>query len=190
MTAHAAAPESFVRLPDLDAPWAEASPGVRLAAVRRATRALHDRLTAAGPAVCVRTWDMGTAPYPVRFGLEGMARSRLPFLFIKNRMQLVQATQGGRLVNVDLREHNEIIHITLDKSSKLHKLVADEIIGFAAFSGRALCAFPKRLYACPDSRCHCAHFPAERLAEARDFGLEFLDSCGCAGAGEGEKFRS
>lgn len=97
---HAAAPESFVRLTDLDAAWAEASPGVRLAAVRRATRALHDRLTAAGPAVCVRTWDMGTAPYPVRFGLEGMARSPLPFLFIKNRMQLVQASQGGRLVNV------------------------------------------------------------------------------------------
>ena len=49
----------------------------------------------------------------------------------------VKAAPGfrGRLVNVDLREHNEIIHITLDKSSKLHKLVADEIIGFAAFSG-------------------------------------------------------
>jgi hypothetical protein len=29
-----------------------------------------------------------------------MARSRLPFLFIKNRMQLVQCEQGGRLVNV------------------------------------------------------------------------------------------
>ena len=50
----------------------------------------------------------------------------------------VKAAPGfrGRLVNVDLREHNEIIHITLDKSSKLHQLVADEIIGFAAFSGR------------------------------------------------------
>jgi hypothetical protein len=42
----------------------------------------------------------------------------------------------GRLINVDLREHNEIIHITLDKSSKLHELVADEIIGFATFSSR------------------------------------------------------
>ena len=50
----------------------------------------------------------------------------------------VKAASGfrGRLVNVDLREHNEIIHITLDKSSKIHELVADEIIGFAAFSQR------------------------------------------------------
>ena len=50
----------------------------------------------------------------------------------------VKAISGfrGRLVNIDLREHNEIIHITLDKSSKLHELVTDEIIGFAAFSSR------------------------------------------------------
>jgi LysM repeat protein len=50
----------------------------------------------------------------------------------------VKAASGfrGRLVNIDLREHNEIIHITLDKSSKLHELVADEIIGFATFSSR------------------------------------------------------
>jgi LysM repeat protein len=50
----------------------------------------------------------------------------------------VKATSGfrGRLVNIDLREHSEIIHITLDKSSKLHELVADEIIGFASFSSR------------------------------------------------------
>jgi hypothetical protein len=97
---HAPAPESFTRLTELDAAWAEQSPGVRLAAVRRATRALHDRLTAAGPATCVRTFDMGTAPYPVRFGLDGMARSRLPFLFIKNRMQVVQLDAGGRVITV------------------------------------------------------------------------------------------
>jgi hypothetical protein len=33
----------------------------------------------------------------------------------------------GRIVNVDLRERREIIHITLDKSSVLHTLVADKI---------------------------------------------------------------
>jgi len=97
---HAPAPDSLVRLTELDAAWAEPTPGVRLDAVRRATRALHDRVTAAGPAVCVRTADMGTAPYPVRFGLDGMARSRLPFLFIKNRMQLVQVDTGGRTLTV------------------------------------------------------------------------------------------
>jgi hypothetical protein len=33
----------------------------------------------------------------------------------------------GRIVNVDLRERREIIHITLDKSAVLHALVADKI---------------------------------------------------------------
>src|SRR5260221_9155708 len=43
----------------------------------------------------------------------------------------VRAASGfrGRLINVDLREHSEIVHINLDKSSKIHRLVADEIIG-------------------------------------------------------------
>lgn len=36
----------------------------------------------------------------------------------------------GRLINVDLREHRDIIHITLDKSSKVHEAVVDEIVGF------------------------------------------------------------
>jgi len=46
----------------------------------------------------------------------------------------IKAAPGfrGRLINVDMREHREIIHITLDKSSKLHQLVTDEILGFAA----------------------------------------------------------
>ena len=50
----------------------------------------------------------------------------------------VKAVSGfhGRLINVDLREHNEIVHINLDKSSKIRALVVDEIIGFAAFSSR------------------------------------------------------
>jgi hypothetical protein len=39
----------------------------------------------------------------------------------------------GRIVNVDLRERREIIHITLDKSPVLHRLVADKI----AFALRA-----------------------------------------------------
>jgi hypothetical protein len=38
----------------------------------------------------------------------------------------------GRLINVDLREHGEIIHVTLDKSSKIHDVVVDEIVGFVA----------------------------------------------------------
>jgi hypothetical protein len=41
----------------------------------------------------------------------------------------------GRLINVDLREHSEIIHITLDKSSKIHDLVVEEIMEFVTYEG-------------------------------------------------------
>ena len=40
----------------------------------------------------------------------------------------------GRIVNVDLREHREIIHITLDKSDVIHALVIDKVVGIAAAS--------------------------------------------------------
>lgn len=39
---------------------------------------------------------------------------------------------NGRLVNIDLREHSDIIHITLDKSSRIHNAVVEEIIGFVS----------------------------------------------------------
>jgi hypothetical protein len=38
----------------------------------------------------------------------------------------------GRMVNVDLREHREIVHITLDKSDVIHALVVDKVVGVAA----------------------------------------------------------
>jgi LysM repeat protein len=42
----------------------------------------------------------------------------------------------GRLINVDLHEHTEIVHITLDKSPVLHDLVAQKILAVAAFAAR------------------------------------------------------
>ena len=38
----------------------------------------------------------------------------------------------GRMVNVDLREHREIVHITLDKSDVIHALVVDKVVGVAS----------------------------------------------------------
>ena len=92
---YAPVPETLARLTELDAAWAETVPGVRLDAVRRAARALHDRIAATGPAVCVRTFDIGTAPYPVKYGFEGVAKTPWPFLFIRNRMQLVQVDSAA-----------------------------------------------------------------------------------------------
>jgi hypothetical protein len=37
----------------------------------------------------------------------------------------------GRLVNVDLRERREIVHITLDKSPVIHALLTEKIVGIA-----------------------------------------------------------
>lgn len=98
--AYAAIPENFSRLNELDAAWAVAGAGARLAAVRAAARRLHDRLAAGGPAVAVRTFDLATFPYPTRFGLDGAATLPLPFVMMRNRVQLVQVRAGGELINV------------------------------------------------------------------------------------------
>jgi hypothetical protein len=37
----------------------------------------------------------------------------------------------GRLINVDLRDRREILHITLDKSDAIHDLVVNKILGVA-----------------------------------------------------------
>ncbi len=54
----------------------------------------------------------------------------------------------GRIVNVDLREHREIVHITLDKSDVIHALVVDKVVGIAAAAAQkqatmALAAAPQ-----------------------------------------------
>ena len=58
----------------------------------------------------------------------------------------------GRIVNVDLRERREIIHITLDKSPVLHALVADKIVAIlrppAAAGAAAACARPHQRARC------------------------------------------
>jgi hypothetical protein len=42
----------------------------------------------------------------------------------------------GRLINVDLHEHNEIVHISLDKTPVIQDLVARKIVAVAAYAGR------------------------------------------------------
>jgi hypothetical protein len=93
-------PTDLVRCPELDDAWTERSAGARLDAVRRAGRALHDRLLAGGPAQRVRTADIATFPYPTKFGLQGVAASPVPFLFMRNRLHLVQVAAHGRTVSI------------------------------------------------------------------------------------------
>jgi len=84
----------------MDDAWAVRGSGARLDAVRRAGRKLRDRILARGTAKCVRTIDLATFPYPTKYGLQGVASSPAPYLFMRNRMQLVQVDAGGRTVTV------------------------------------------------------------------------------------------
>lgn len=77
-----------------------AGAGARLEAVRRAGQRLRDRLCAGPAALCIRTFDIATFPYPTRFGLGGVARSPAPYLFLRNRMQLVQTRWQGRVITI------------------------------------------------------------------------------------------
>jgi Thioesterase domain len=42
----------------------------------------------------------------------------------------------GRLIDVDLREHTEIVHITLDKTPAVQDAVADKVTAVAAYAAR------------------------------------------------------
>jgi glyoxylase-like metal-dependent hydrolase (beta-lactamase superfamily II) len=93
-------PEGLVRLTELDAAWPVRGAGARLDAVRRGGRRLRDRILAGGAVRCVRTADIATFPYPTRYGLGGVAASPAPYLFMRNRMQLVQVAVNGRTVTI------------------------------------------------------------------------------------------
>ncbi len=90
----------LVRCRELDDAWAIRGAGSRLDAVRRAGRALHDRIVAGGAAQTVRTADVATFPYPTKFGLQGVASAPMPYLFLRNRMHLVQVAASGRTVSI------------------------------------------------------------------------------------------
>jgi glyoxylase-like metal-dependent hydrolase (beta-lactamase superfamily II) len=93
-------PSDLVKLTDMDAAWAVRGSGARLEAVRRAGRKLRDRILSHGTARCVRTADLATFPYPTRYGLAGVAASPAPYVFMRNRMQLVQVAVGSRTVTI------------------------------------------------------------------------------------------
>lgn len=97
---HPAILADLVRLTELDAAWQLRGAGARLEAVRRGGRRLRERILAGGAARCVRTADIATFPYPTRYGLQGVAASPAPYLFLRNRMQLVQITVAGRTVTI------------------------------------------------------------------------------------------
>jgi hypothetical protein len=95
-----ALPADMVRLTELDGAWSVRGAGARLDAIRRAGRRLRDRILAGGAARCVQTADIATFPYPTRYGLQGAAASPAPYVFMRNRMHLVQVMAAGRTVTI------------------------------------------------------------------------------------------
>ena len=90
----------LVRLTELDAAWAIHGSGARLDAVRRAGRKLREKILGAGAARCVRTEDVATFPYPTKYGLQGVAASPAPYVFMRNRVHLVQVDTGGKTITI------------------------------------------------------------------------------------------
>ncbi len=93
-------PADLVRVDTLDAAWATAGSGARLDAVRKAGRKLRDTILATGPVRFVRTADIATFPYPTSFGFQGAASSLLPFVFMRNRVKVVQVQHGSRTITI------------------------------------------------------------------------------------------
>ena len=93
-------PPELVRITDLDNVWPIRSAGARLEAIRTSGLRVRDRILAGGPARCVRTVDIATFPYPTSFGLQDTASSPAPFVFMRNRMQLVQVAANGRTITI------------------------------------------------------------------------------------------
>lgn len=93
-------PPDLIRLSELDEAWAHCGANARLDAVRRAGRRLREKILVGGAAQSVRTADIATFPYPTRYALQGAASSIAPYVFMRNRMHLVQVRSHGRTVSV------------------------------------------------------------------------------------------
>jgi hypothetical protein len=70
--------------------------GAELAALREAVPSLRAELIESGTPTGVTTCDLITLPYPTEFGLWRAANVRAPYLWITNRMLVVQWDEAGR----------------------------------------------------------------------------------------------
>lgn len=86
----------FRSFPSLEEARRESVAGERLKRLRAAASVVREQLLADGPVAAVETCRLVTFPYPAPFAFNGFARSRLPFVMMTNRMQVLQFEQEGR----------------------------------------------------------------------------------------------
>lgn len=72
-------------LPHLDEAWAFSAGGPRLDAVKRAAPKLRDKILSTGHVSCVRTFDVGTFPYPLKYAFFGACKLPFPYVWMTNR---------------------------------------------------------------------------------------------------------
>ena len=77
-------------------PVTRVPPGAELDALREAVNDTREAVIASGTPDGVTTCDLITLPYPTRFGLWRAATSPTPYLWITNRMVVVQWMEGER----------------------------------------------------------------------------------------------
>jgi hypothetical protein len=82
-------------IPELDAARSVWPRGKRLAAVREAGLAFKERFKSQGTVSGIRSMNLVTAPYPTAFAFHGAVKIPTPYVFITNRMVVVQYEDFG-----------------------------------------------------------------------------------------------
>ena len=82
-------------LPHLDQAWSHACGGARLDAVKRAAPALRDAILSSGQPIAVRTFDIATFPYPLKYAFGGTCSLPLPYVWMTNRALLIDYVDRG-----------------------------------------------------------------------------------------------
>lgn len=113
-------------LPHLDEAWSHASGGARLDAVRRAAPALRDVILSSGQPVAVRTFDIATFPYPLKYAFGGTCSLPFPYVWMTNRALLVDyvdqhGVQRRLLANPTDPDGSRLAPYFQELSSKLPK---------------------------------------------------------------------
>ena len=88
------------KLSDLDEARAVGTPGPRLEALRRAGRALGDRLRNGPRVLGVKTLNNAVLPYPTRFAFNGVVPLPWPMVIMTHRTLLVQLRTSEGVKNV------------------------------------------------------------------------------------------
>ncbi len=85
-------PAHIRKIHDLDDVWRAPSAGEKLDRARALAPRARKRIIESGRVLGARTFDLTDVPYPTTFAFAGAASSLVPYILMRNRMNLVQFT--------------------------------------------------------------------------------------------------